>query len=152
MLAIVLAANNVVLAFEVIPELTPSLPVYRCIGFEPPVDIWPVKVQKNRVLPLKAILWDVQGDCLVTEADIDALPVIQVTFEPKVGDAKDVTDDALFAGQGTDGNQFVFTGSNLQFNLMTKKYSSPGMYTITMVSGGEYVIIEPTCETQFVIE
>ena len=150
MLAIVLAANNVVLAIDVAP---PSSTVYySCIGFESPMNRGPVEVQKNRALPLKAILEDEDG-YLVTEADIIAPPVIEVTFHPESGNAEDVTDEALFAGQGTDGNQFVFTGSNLQFNLKTKNYSSPGTYTITMVSGDENeYVIDPTCEAKFVIE
>jgi len=155
MLAIVLAANNFVLAF--IPNPPPDVPTLYCIGFEPPLDRGPVEVHKNRALPLKAIL-EYEDGYLVTETDIDAPPVIQITFQPEVGYAEDVTDEALFAGQGTDGNQFVFTGSNLQFNLMTKSYSSPGTYTITMVSGDESYVINdnpdngPICEAQFVIE
>ena len=155
MLAIVLAANNVVLAIGVDPTPTPTPPptvYYSCIGFESPMNRGPVKVHKNRVLPLKAILEDEEG-YLVTEVDIIAPPVIQITFQTGGEDAEDVTDEALFAGQGTDGNQFVFTGSNLQFNLQTKNYSSPGTYTITMVSGDvdEYVI-DTTCVAEFVIE
>jgi hypothetical protein len=149
MLAIVLAANNVVLAFGVAPP--PTTAYYSCIGFEAPMDRGPVEVHKNRALPLKAVLEDEDG-YLVTEADIDALPVIQVIFQPEAGNAEDVTDEALFAGQGTDGNQFVFTGSNLQFNLKTKNYSSPGTYTITMVSGDETAyVIDPTCVAEFVV-
>ena len=130
----------------------PWTPGYSCSGFEPPMDKGAVKVKKNRVLPLKAELLDVDGNP-VTGADIIAPPVIQVMFESGTAPAEDVTDDALSAGQGDDGNQFVFTGSNWQFNLKTKNYSSPGTYTITMVSGDECeYVIESTCEALFVIE
>ena len=148
MLAIVLAANNVVLAIEVV---TP--PNYSCIGFEPPMDREePVEVQKNRVMPLKAVLEDQYG-YLVTEDDFIPMapPVIQVIFEPGVEDAN-VTGAALFAGHGTDGNQFVFTGSNLQFNLKTKNYTASGTYHIKMLSGDEsQYTINPTCEAYFVV-
>jgi hypothetical protein len=85
--------------------------------------------------------------------DIIALPVIQVFFASGVGPAVDVTDQALSAGQGTPGNQFVFSGSKWQFNLETKNYTAAGTYTITMASGDsdEYTI-NPTCTAQFVIE
>ena len=89
----------------------------------------------------------------MTDADIVAPPVIQVSFDSGGDSAVDVTDDALPAGQGTDGNQFSFSGSKWQFNLKTKNYSSSGTYTVTMVSGdaSEYTI-DPTCAGVFVIE
>ena len=127
--------------------------LYSCSGFEPPMDKGAVKVKKNRVLPFKAELLDGAGNPL-TDADIIAPPVIQVMYDSgEEGDAVDVTDNALSAGHGTEGNEFEFTGSNWQFNLKTKDYSAPGTYTVTMVSGneGEYVI-EPTCTATFVIE
>ena len=125
---------------------------YSCLGFGPPMDKGAVTVKKNRVLPLKAELLSGCG-YLVTDIDIIAPPVIQVVFEAGTTEAEDVTDDALSAGKGTEGNEFVFTGSGWQFNLKTKNYSAPGTYTVTMVSGdnNEYVI-ESTCEAQFVIE
>jgi len=46
----------------------------------------------------------------------------------------DVNDDAFPAGQGTEGNQFEFSGDRWGFNLKTKNYSSPGTYTISMLS------------------
>ncbi|MHC4748604.1 MAG: right-handed parallel beta-helix repeat-containing protein [Planctomycetota bacterium] len=127
-------------------------PPYYCVGFKPPMDEGAVKVKKNRVLPLKAELIDMEGYPL-TDAEIIAPPVVQVVFQPTSGDAEDVTDDALPAGQGTEGNQFVFTGSNWQFNLKTKNYSAAGTYAVTMVSGNECeYTIESTCEAVFVIE
>ncbi len=123
-----------------------------CVGFDAPLDGGPVKVKKNRVLPFKAQLI-CEGNP-VTDADIAAPPVIQVSFDSGGGgEAVDVTGDALPAGQGTDGNQFSFSGSKWQFNLKTKNYSSSGTYTVTMVSGdaSEYTI-DPTCAGVFVIE
>ena len=79
---------------------------------------------------------------------------VPFTFTGIGEDPVDVTDDALSAGQGTDGNQFVFNDEDKwQFNLKIKNYDAPGTYTITMVSGddSEYVI-DPTCEASFVIE
>ena len=129
------------------------IPSYSCVGFESPLNRGPVTVKGNsRALPCKAQLEDNGGP--VTDADIDAAPVIQVMYDSGQGDAEDVTDDALPAGQGTEGNQFVYTDqSKWQFNLKTKDYTAPGTYTITMKSGNdnEYKIA-PTCEAQFVRE
>lgn len=128
--------------------------IYTCIGFEPPLADGPVTSKKNRVLPLKAQIFNTNGD-LITDTDIVAPPVIQVLFNSgSGGDPLDVTDDALPAGLGTEGNQFVFTDEGKwQFNLKTKEYTASGTYSISVVSGddSEY-IIGPSCVAQFVIE
>lgn len=125
-----------------------------CIGFEPPMDNGPVTVKKNRALPLKAVLNDASG-LPITNTDIVAPPVIQVLFDSGISgeDPVDVTDDALPAGQGTEGNQFEFSSGKWHFNLKTKNYTALGTYTTSMVSGdsAEYVI-DPTCVGIFVIE
>jgi len=91
-------------------------------------------VKKNRALPFKAQLFD--NGLLVTDLDIVAPPVIQVLFDSGLGVLpEDFTDDALSAGQGTDGNQFEFGTDKWQFNLKTKNYTAAGTYTISMVSG-----------------
>lgn len=129
-------------------------PTYSCAGYEPPMDSSPVAVKgKNRTLPFKAELEE--DGSLVTDADIYALPVIQVLYNSgQGGDPIDVTDFALPAGQGTEGNEFVFTDEGKwQFNLKLKNYTAPGTYTVIMVSGNELEYrIEPTCEAQFVIK
>ena len=125
-----------------------------CAGFEAPLDDGPVTVKKNKVLPLKAELLDSDG-FPVTDEDLDAQPVIQVLYDSGVGGEEpvDVTEDALPAGQGTEGNEFVFSGSKWQFNLKTKNYSAPGTYLISIVSGDEdEYVIAPTCTAEFVIE
>ena len=55
------------------------------------------------------------------------------------GAAVDVTDDALPAGFGTDGNEFEYNlGVQVwQYNLKTKDYTAAGTYTITIVSGDD---------------
>lgn len=124
-----------------------------CGGFEPPLDSGPVSVKRNRVLPLKAELFDTDG-IAVTDMEIAALPVIQVMFSSDTAqDPIDVTDDALAAGLGFEGNQFVFTDElKWQYNLKTKNYRARGIYTISIVSGdiSEYDI-DPSCQAQFVI-
>jgi hypothetical protein len=129
------------------PELTAT-----CTGFEPPMDKGTVKVKKNRVLPFKAELLDLDGYPL-TDVEITAPPVIQVIFDSGTTPAPDVTEDALSAGHGTEGNKFVFDGVKWFYNLKTKDFSSSGTYTVTMVSGDECeYVIEPTCTATFVIE
>jgi hypothetical protein len=126
---------------------------YSCIGFDPPMDKGAVKVKKNRVLPLKAQLLDDNGN-LLTDLDIAAPPVIQVMYQSQPGeDPEDVTDQALSAGMGTEGNKFEFDGEKWHFNLKTKNYTASGTYTISMVSGDESeYVIDPTCTAVFVVQ
>ncbi len=105
------------------------------------------------MLPLKCQLLDAEGNP-VTDADISP-PVIQVTFEPSGGGtAVDVTDDALSAGKGTEGNQCYFdsAGAKWAYNLMTKNYTASGTYTITVISVSPCYSITSSCEASFVIE
>ena len=130
------------------------VPSVSCVGFEPPMDGGAVKVKKNRALPHKAQLFDENGQP-INDLDITAPPMIQVIFDDGVtAEAQDVTSEALSAGAGTEGNQFEFLGSKWQFNLKTKNYTAVGTYTTTMESGdtSEYVIDDPTCDGEFVID
>jgi DNA-binding beta-propeller fold protein YncE len=135
-----------------VQKFSPTAEHLSCTGFQPPMASGPVTARGNRALPLKAQLFD--GDGLeVTDLEITAPPVLQVTFlSAGGGDAQDVTDDALPAGFGTEGNEFEYNLANgvWQFNLKTKNYSAAGTYTITMVSGDESeYLIDPTCEAVF---
>ena len=127
---------------------------YNCIGFEPPMANGPVTVRKNRALPLKAQIFDEEG-YLITGTDVVSPPVIQILFDSGVSeDPIDVTDEAYPVGQGSDGNQFVFTEEDKwQFNLKTKNYNASGTYHISTISGdsSEYNI-DPECTATFIIE
>jgi hypothetical protein len=125
--------------------------VFQCVGFEPPLENGPVTVKRNRVLPFKAQLF--HEGIPVIPADLTAPPFIQVSFNSGPTEATDVTDEALPAGQGTEGNQFEFDGTWWHFNLETKNFTAEGTYTVSMVSGDatEYVV-DPICTAQFVIE
>ena len=135
-------------------EDTSCAEVIECAGFEPPMGINPVRVKKNRALPLKAELFDAEGIFAKTDADFTAPPVVQVMLDGAASGEGDVSDDVLPAGQGYEGNQFVFTDdSKWQFNLKTKNYSAPGTYIVSMESGDpdayEFV---PQCVAQFEIQ
>jgi lectin-like protein len=128
-------------------------PTLTCVGFDPPMNAGPVTVRGgNRALPLKAAL--LTEGVEIIGSDLASPPVIQVLFDSSLGGGTiDVTNDVLPAGQGTDGNQFVYSGGKWQFNLLVKDLAAPGTYTITMESGDddEYAI-DPTCEAHFVVE
>lgn len=124
-----------------------------CAGFQPPANSGPITVKKNRAIPFKAELFDVDGFA-ITGADIKAAPVIQVFFISAGGGAPiDVSGDTLPAGASSEGNMFVFANDHWQYNLKTSNYSAPGTYLISMESGDadEYGI-DPTCNVSFVIE
>jgi hypothetical protein len=124
-----------------------------CNGFDAPMNkSTPVRVRKNRVLPLRATLTNDQGQ-LVDDLGISAPPLVVVEFDDGLGgDSVDVSDDALPGAFGTAGNQFEFVNGKWVFNLVNENYSAPGTYTASMVSGdsSEYTI-DPTCSAQFVI-
>ena len=140
----------------------PQVPVYTCQGFEPPMNLASLppamgggviarKVSKNRVLPFKATLVDTDGNRVT---DVVAAPRLQVLHDgATVGPAADVVEDALWSGEGTEGNAFELAGTTWQFNLKTKNFNESGRYTATMESGdtNEYVI-DPTCKGVFLIE
>ncbi len=134
------------LALAVIPE-------YTCTGFESPMDRGTVTVRGNRAIPFKAKLYDGMGMELGIGA-LSASPVIQVMYQPGDGDPVDVSGEALPAGQGSEGNQFVYADDGFwQFNLKTKNYDAAGIYTVTMVSGDaqEYQVA-PMCAGTFQID
>jgi hypothetical protein len=133
-------------------EFIDAAPAYACVGFEPPLADGPVTVRGNRALPLKAELRDEEGIAL-TDADLSASPVVQVEYHSGAGGTpEDVSDQALWAGQGSSGNAFVFNGDRWRFNLKVGNYTSPGTYVISMISGdgGEYRV-DPTCEAEFIV-
>jgi hypothetical protein len=125
-------------------------PTYSCVGFGPPMNGGAVTVKKNRALPFKAELVDNVGDP-IRGADLDVPPVIQIVYQPEIGEAQDVSDDAVPVGLGTEGNQFEFAEDHWQYNLKTKAFTAAGTYTVTMEPGDGYVI-SPSCVGEFVIE
>lgn len=114
--------------------------VYTCTGFEPPMDK-PVNVRKNnRVLPLKMVCTNSSGTVLGPTAI--AAPIVQVT---KTGGADPTVpvDTYLSAGQGTDGNEFVFdpVSGKWNFNLQAKNFTGLGTYNIIAVGGSTDAIV-----------
>lgn len=128
--------------------------IIACAGFEPPMDNYPVRVKKNRALPLKAELFDYEVVFAKTDADLTAPPVVQVMLNGAPTGEGDVSDDVLPAGQGSDGNQFVFTDEGKwQFNLKTGQFTAPGTYIVSMESGDPdvYTFVSQ-CVTEFEIK
>ena len=125
------------------------LPPLECVGFEPPLDK-PISVKKkNRVLPLKMVCFDGEG---IEITYLESPPVVEVDFD---GDnfIPETFEEALPAGQGDEGNQFVYNGDYWQFNLQTKNFSGSGMYTIRAVSGSPTAyVIDPFPEATFEIK
>jgi len=125
--------------------------VLSCSGFDSPLDDGAVKVKKNRALPFKARLQD-ESLQYVDDSWLTAPPVIQVIFDDGSGGGDDVSNEALYAGAGTEGNQFEFINDQWQFNLKIKNYSASGTYDVQMVSGDESeYVIDPTCDAQFAV-
>lgn len=142
---------------EVVAEASCTLSVgeiIACSGFYDPMADYPVVAKKNRVFPLKMDLFDGDGFALSSD-DLVESPIVQVMFASAGGDpAIDVSTDVQWSGQGSEGNQFVFTDDGIwQFNLKSKNYAASGEYMVTVVSGddSEYAI-DPACVTSFQIK
>jgi hypothetical protein len=137
-------------------------PVYSCQGFEPPMNLASLppamgggviarKVAKNRVLPFRATLVDVDGNVVT---NVVAAPSVQVRYDQSsMEPSAEVAEHALWIGNGSEGSAFELSGNKWQFNLKTNDFSAPDRYTITMESGdtNEYRI-DPTCEGVFLVE
>ena len=134
-----------------------NAPLFSVDGFEAPMANGPVQVKKNRVLPLKIRLFD-PDSVAITNSDLGSPPVIQIFYESAMPGSEpiDVTDQALPAGAGTDGNQFEFTvDQKWQYNLKTSLCTATGTYTIYVESGNssEYTIDHSSYDPgQFVIK
>jgi hypothetical protein len=130
------------------------VPMLSCVGFENSTNNGRGNAKNIKVLQLKADLVNPDGNIAIG-TDIISPPVLHVVMVETGGStAIDVTNGAESAGRGTAGKQFVFTsGGEWQFNLMTRNYSTPGTYTVSILTGNifEY-IIQPTCTATFVIE
>jgi hypothetical protein len=129
-------------------------PSYSCAGFEPPCnDI--ITVKKNRCVPLKTELLDIDG-LPITDADIMNPPILDFAYDPNMNEPSDTTTfDGLPPAEATDGAQFVFIGGRWCYNLKIKDYyEGPGTYTVKMVSGdeNEYVIGLANNEAIIVVE
>jgi dipeptidyl aminopeptidase/acylaminoacyl peptidase len=121
-----------------------------CFGFEPPMDKTISVKKKNRVLPLKMVCYD--GETELTDLDI-APPVVEVDYVDSSG-VPGAVEEVLYAGQGDEGNQFVYSDGYWRFNLQTKNFSAYGTYTIKAKSGdtNSYTIQVPCPESTFVIK
>lgn len=123
----------------------PSVPEYACQGFYQPFDKdISISNKTKRAIPVKLELFDEYGQS-ISDQDVSAAPVINVTFNSMVyGDG--ATDDAALEslGQSSDGNQLSFNEAEQlwQYNLGTKQFSGAGTYTVTVTSGdaSEYTV------------
>jgi len=125
-----------------------------CVGFDAPFDDGPVTGEGR--LSISAELLDAV-DSSVTDDGIAAAPVAQVLFNEVESNVLpiDVTGNSMGRRGGGLGNQFFYSDKKDKWihGLLTNKFTAPGTYTITMVSGddSEYVI-EPTCKVLYIVE
>lgn len=141
-----------------VPEAPPLIPTYTCWGdqfltpFDDPLTL---KKKVKRVIPVKMVLDDEDGNPL-TDADFNPPnpPVINVMFSA-VGDGSDFTEseDLLPAGQANDDNIFRWDPEDgiWIYNLSTKLHMAAGLYKVTAVSGDEdsYTIDSSSCQGTF---
>ena len=141
-------------ASQALIEFQPIAPAHACVGFKKPlkkkVRVW---VRRNRVLPLRAKLINSEGMEL-DDTNLQASPVVQIEFDSGIGGpSDDITDEALSAEIGMDGNQFVFRGRRWKFNLKVRDLTAPGTYTVSLESGNEAEYrVDPNCSIKLVVK
>lgn len=124
-------------------------PIYSCSGFKAPMDKTVMVKKKNRVLPLKMLLFDQSG---AEVTNLEFSPLVEVSFTGG-SPTEPPEQEFLASGKGDEGNQFSYISNYYQFNLQTKNFSGSGMYTIRAVSGSsDTYTLAPTCEATFVIQ
>ncbi len=139
-------ANFRVLIFDGTPPVTTT--VLTGICFDPPFDA-PLSLKKNskRVIPLKMTLVNSEG-IEITDADLSALPVVNVVFGGQVyGEVPPDGEDLLPTGGSNNDNIFRFSGGKWIYNLGTAQFASPGTYTVKAVAGDGSYIIDGCMET-----
>ena len=134
---------NSVLTFQISEPPTSSR--LACSGFEPPVRDT-MSITGQRVIPLKAMLYDSSGN-VVGSSGIGSAPNVAVEFFPaSSGTSSDLGDSVSGVGSARAGRQFVYADGKWRFNLSTRNFSNPGTYLVTMTSGDEAeYVIEPPC-------
>ena len=133
-------ANYRVLIFDGTPPVTTTMLTGIC--FDPPFAT-PLSLKKNskRVIPLKMTLINSEG-VEITDADLSAPPVVNVLFGGQVyGEVPPDSEELLPTGGANTDNIFRFENSKWIYNLGTKQFSAPGIYTVKAVAGdGSYII------------
>lgn len=123
--------------------------VVTCQGFLHPFDKPLIlKGKGKRAIPVKIVLRDLWGD-IMTDAHITP-PVVQVSYQPVSGASiPGYEAELLPPGLSDDGNEFRYNpGSEMWIiNLATKQFTSPGTYTVTVVSGDNSYVVEGCSQT-----
>ena len=61
-------------------------------------------------------------------------------------------ESSLYAGQGDEGNQFVYSGGKWQFNLKLNKDYAEGTYVVYAKGGADGRTFLNTCTAQFEVQ
>lgn len=133
--------------------LTP-VSVFQCHGFQPPFDAPLALKQNNRVIPLKAQLFDsnnLRVDPAVLTALDAAPPVVNVSYSSGASPLVKETSLAESNGLSGTGYQLNFDRpGNWWFNLSSGLYTASGIYTVTLQSGDATKYqVSPQCSGTF---
>jgi len=136
-------SNHRVLVYDGTPPITTTM--LTCAGYEDPFAT-PLALKKKTKLtiPLKMALTD-SGGAVITDADVSAPPVVNVIFGGQVyGEVPPDSDDLLPTGGANEDNIFRFDDSENKwvYNLGTKQFSAPGVYTVIPVAGDDSYTID----------
>ena len=104
----------------------------------------------KKAIPVKMSVVDTDGN-LITESDISAPPVVDVSYSPDAGVYDGNNSDLVPPGLADDGNEFRFDYPYWVINLATKQFSSAGTYEVTAMAGDDsYSINASSCSGTFI--
>lgn len=132
--------------------MTTNIVSFSCNGFDAPCNEELISVNKNKCIPLRAQLFDKDGN-EITDSDIENYPtLILVNFDPTTSSANSIMIKGLPDSKETEGNQFIYTGKNWMYNLKISNYTAPGTYTFGVETSddNEYVI-DPSCKIKILV-
>lgn len=132
----------------------PPVPAVSCEGFLPPVHGDTLRLRKGaRTVPLKARLFDEAGAPLDGD-DLAAAPVVKIFFtaDPAVPPVE-VSDLVMPAGNSNTGAAFRYTDGEIwKYNLKTRRFAVPGVYTVSLASGDEAEYrVDPDCSVDIMV-
>jgi sugar lactone lactonase YvrE len=135
-------ANHRVLVYD---GILIQAQAHTCTGFDDPfANPLALKKKSKRTIPLKMTLTNSEG-AVITDTDVEAPPVVNVLFGGQVfGEVPPDSDDLLPTGGANEDNIFRFNDSTDQweYNLDTKQFTAPGVYTVKPVAGNDSYTID----------
>ena len=138
-------------SFAAPPARAEDPAVYRCQGFDEPMNRSPINIGRGRVLPLRAKLLLPDGT-FGDQSTVKTAPTLTLKYQPERGAEVDKTAGIEVRDYGK-GNHFVWDDeAHWKFDLGTGNLPDDGKYVVTLLSGDEKEYkVDPACSLIFML-